>query len=234
MSMTKAKVQRITRLFSSLGNRRAVHLTDAAKMLQVSEMTIRRDVAASGARLVCLGGYVVRGPFDCDAASANRSPNGMDSVLDLGIALLAHGDTIFLDSGEALATFAQRLPSQIALTVVCYSLDVATALRHKPNVRMVLLGGHYMQDTATLSSGEGIATLRTLCINKAFMSADGADPARGVTCAHFYDATIKQLAMANAVERHLIVHSTRFGRIGPICFARLSDFDSVISDLPGT
>lgn len=209
-----------------------MHLPDAAKMLQVSEMTIRRDIAASGGRLVCLGGYVVRGPFDCDVAPTNRLPNGLDSALDLGIELLADGDTIFVDSGEALATFANRLPSHIALTVVCYSLDVATALRHKPNVRMVLLGGHYMHDTAALSSREGIATLRTLCINKAFMSADGADPARGVTCAHFYEATVKKLAMANAVERHLIVRSTRFGRIGSIYFARLSDFDSVISDLP--
>jgi DeoR family deoxyribose operon repressor len=233
MPMTSAKIQRITHLVSSLGNRRAMHPTDAAKMLQVSEMTIRRDIAASGARLVCLGGYVVRGPFDCDTASANRSPNGMDRALDLG-RLLTGGNTIFLDSGEALATFAQRLPSQMALTAVCYSLDVASALRHKPNVRMVLLGAHYMQDTATLSGSEGIATLRRLCINKAFISADGADPTRGVTCAHFYDATIKQLAMANAVERHLIVHSTRFGQVGSIRFARLGDFASVISDLPGT
>src|ERR1700732_5356758 len=47
--------ERVDLLFEALCYRRPVRLRDAARMLSVSEMTVRRDIAASTGRLVCLG-----------------------------------------------------------------------------------------------------------------------------------------------------------------------------------
>ena len=44
-SMTLRKAKRIFTLVSALSERRVLHLRDAAEMLGVSEMTVRRDIA---------------------------------------------------------------------------------------------------------------------------------------------------------------------------------------------
>jgi DeoR family deoxyribose operon repressor len=67
-------------------------------------------------------------------------------------------------------------------------------------------------------------------INKAFLSAGGVDEARGVTCWNFHEVAIKQAAMASAVERHLVVDSSKFGKVKAVRFSQLDDFDSVITE----
>lgn len=53
---------RINRLVQALKRADKIHLKEAAVLLGVSEMTIRRDLSAEPAPVVLLGGYVVTDP----------------------------------------------------------------------------------------------------------------------------------------------------------------------------
>jgi DeoR family deoxyribose operon repressor len=223
--------ERVDLLFEALCHRRPVRLRDAARMLSVSEMTVRRDIAASTGRLVCLGGYVVRGPLTFNATSTTSlKQTAVSETLRSVVKHLADGETVFIDSGEPLAMLAHQIPGAISLTAVCHSIDVANVLRQKPNVRIVLLGGHYAHNSATFFSDESIAMLRNLRINTAFISASGFDEVRGAFCNHFLDAAVKRIAITSSVESHLIVNAGKLGKVDPIWFARLDDFASIITD----
>ncbi|MDE1180454.1 DeoR/GlpR family DNA-binding transcription regulator [Paraburkholderia sp.] len=235
-----AKIDRLRLLADTLKKQGVMHLRDAATLLQVSEMTVRRDIAATPTQFTYLGGYIV---------SAADVPNGAGYTIEdekdhfaqakaeasaVASSLLANDETIFIDCGTTLVALARLIPTEMHLTVVCYSLNVAEILRRKPNVRMILLGGVYMSSSDSFASDESVETLRRMGINKAFLSAGGVDEARGVTCWNFHEVAIKQAAMESAVESHLVVDQSKLGKVKAVRFSQLDAFNSVITELGQT
>jgi DeoR family deoxyribose operon repressor len=60
--METRRDERISQLLSALKRSDKLHLKEAAALLGVSEMTIRRDLSANSAPVVLLGGYIVLEP----------------------------------------------------------------------------------------------------------------------------------------------------------------------------
>jgi DeoR family transcriptional regulator, deoxyribose operon repressor len=231
-----AKSDRLQALADALAKHNVMHLRDAATLLGVSEMTVRRDIGANPERFTYLGGYIV---------SASDVPNAVGYSLESekdhfahakaqasahAARLIAENDTIFIDCGTTLAALARLIPSHLQITAVCYSLNVAEVLRRMPNVRMILLGGVYVPSSDSFSGEESLEMLRRMGINKAFISAGGIDATRGVTCWNFHEVAIKQAAMASAVERHLVVDASKFGVVKAWRFSQTNEFDSIITE----
>ncbi|WP_244817403.1 DeoR family transcriptional regulator [Caballeronia sp. Lep1P3] len=231
-----AKTDRLRTLSSALGKQNVMRLRDAAALLGVSEMTVRRDIAASPGQFTYLGGYIVNAADLPNVAGytieEEKDHFAQAKAIASGHAarLLADSETIFIDCGTTLTTLARQIPDAMHLTVVCYSLNVAEILKHKPNVRLILLGGVYVPSSESFASDDSVETLRRMGINKAFMSAGGVDEARGVTCWNFHEVAIKQAAMASAVERHLVVDASKFGKVKAVRFSQLCEFDSIITE----
>jgi DeoR family deoxyribose operon repressor len=144
--------------------------------------------------------------------------------------LVGEGDTLFIDCGTTLPYLIAALPEGIALTVVCYALNIANLACQRPRTQVVLLGGVFHPSSATFSGEEAPLYLRRLGITRGFFSAGGVDPGRGASCWHFHEVPIKQAALAAAQHRHLVIDHTKFGRAKPAFFAPLSAFDSLICD----
>ncbi|MGQ9367223.1 DeoR family transcriptional regulator [Azospirillum sp. ST 5-10] len=234
--MSTRRTERLDRLQTALEPGGYLRLKDAARLLGVSEMTVRRDIAAGGGRFTYLGGYIAGAPED---------PGGLGYMLDrerdahtdlkraaceAAATLLAPRATIFLDCGTTIPHLASRIPAHSGITVVCYAMNVAEIVCKKPGVRVLLLGGLYHPSSASFSSPEALDTLRGIGINTAFVSAGGVHPSLGVSCSNFHEVEIKQVAMAKAVSKVLVVDSTKFAVVKPAYFARLDAFDAVCCD----
>lgn len=231
-----AKTDRLRTLAEALAKHNVMHLRDAASLLGVSEMTVRRDIGANPERFTYLGGYIVSAADVPNAAgySLEQEKDHFAQAKAQASAhaarLVAENDTVFIDCGTTLAALARIIPAQLQITAVCYSLNVAEILRRMPNVRMILLGGVYVPSSDSFSGADSLDTLRRMGINKAFISAGGVDPARGVTCWNVHEVAIKQAAMASAVERHLVVDASKFGVVKAWRFSQMEDFDSIITE----
>lgn len=118
------------------------------------------------------------------------------------------------------------------LTVVTYALNVANAIAHLPQVRLVLLGGLYYASSQSFGSDTMSDAIQRLGINKALISAAGVDMQRGVSCFHFHEVGPKQAAMQAAQRRLLVVDASKFNVVRPAYFATLDDFDVVVTDEP--
>jgi DeoR family deoxyribose operon repressor len=210
-----AKTDRLRLLASALENQSVMRLRDAATLLG--------GYIVSAADVPNAAGYTIEEEKD-HFAQAKAEASGAAARL------LVDSETVFIDCGTTLTTLVRQIPADMHLTVVCYSLNVAEILRRRPNVRMILLGGVYVPSSDSFASDESVETLRRMGINKAFLSAGGVDEARGVTCWNFHEVAIKQAAMASAVERHLVVDSSKFGKVKAVRFSQLDDFDSVITE----
>nr|WP_210268884.1 DeoR/GlpR family DNA-binding transcription regulator [Brucella intermedia] len=211
-----------------------LRLRDAAARLGVSEMTIRRDIGSDGAALNCLGGYIIptqdgaNGDYVFDFEKDSHA-GAKAQACAAAAALIEPYDTVFIDCGTTMPHLAHRIPQNQHITVVCYALNIAEILSQRGDVRLIVLGGLYHPEAASFSGDEGIDVLKRVNINKAFLSAGGVDEQHGVTCSHFHEVPIKQMAMQRAVEKHLVVDKSKYGKVRAARFAGMADFTSIVS-----
>ena len=233
MAQGDARAQRLSRLRRAVAENGTLHLRDAAQLLNVSEMTVRRDLASSDATLVCLGGYVV------NAASPTGVKYTLEREIDQNtqdkrlacrsaVASIQEGDTIFIDCGTTMQLLAECLPEDPALSVICYSMNGAAIVTRRPATQVMLMGGLYHPSSQSFSSDEGLAYLRKLGINKAFISAGGTHPVRGASCSNFHEIAIKQTVIATAMESILVADASKLGSLKPAFFAGLDAFTRII------
>jgi DeoR family deoxyribose operon repressor len=229
---TARHAERITALADALSDAAPLHLKDAASLLGVSEMTIRRDIEKAPERFGYLGGYIVPRAGDASYVMATEQSEHEAAKAALGAiaaALVEPDDTLFIDCGTTTPHLVRALPD-VPLTVVCYALNVAAALALRPNVRLVLLGGLYHPSSASFGVEDEQAALSRFGVNKAFISAGGIHTERGVSCSHFHEAPIKQAALRLAERRCLIADESKLGKVRPVFFGELGHFDTLITN----
>lgn len=209
-------------------------LSRVAELLGVTEMTIRRDLASADSPLTCLGGYVLEANLpaagekyvlaeehDQHAASKRLACQRAASYVEAG-------DSLFIDCGTTMVHFASALPPAMPLSVVCYSMNIAEIVSRRPNTQLILLGGLYQPSSATFYCEEALQYLGRLGVNKAFISAGGADPERGASCSNFHEVTIKQAAIRSTAQRYLVLGKSKLGRTRAALFSPLDVFSKII------
>jgi DeoR family deoxyribose operon repressor len=234
--MTVRKAKRIITLVGALAERRVMHLRQAAELLGVSEMTVRRDIADHPDQFAYLGGHIMsptqiegNTPYELASAADSHAAAKRDACTHAA-GHIRPDETIFIDCGTTLTHLVDLIPDNCPVTAICYALNIADRLTRKPNVTIVMLGGLYHAASASFSGTHNLEALAGFGINVAFISAAGVDAERGVTCAHFHEATIKQKVIALARENYLVVDSSKIGKLQRAHFAPMSAFKAMITE----
>jgi DeoR family deoxyribose operon repressor len=234
--MTIRNKDRLDALEALLLERGVLHLKEAARLLDVSEMTVRRDISGETSRFAYLGGHIMPAqavepeqPYELSHA-ADQHAVAKRRACELSLAHVRADDTIFVDCGTTMLQLVDLLPKTMPLTVVCYALNTAVRLSAMDNIRLVVLGGLYHAETAAFSDSPGIEMLDRIGINTAFLSAAGLDPTRGATCAHFHEVPVKQKAIAMAQKSLLVIDNSKIGRVKPAFFAASDMFDGIFTE----
>lgn len=228
---------RLGELSGLIEQRGAVKLTEAARRLGVSSMTIRRDLADGREPFELLGGYIIaRGAplggsrYSLDGETASHA-QAKRQAAERAAVLIEPGDTIFVDCGTTMPHLLASLPPGLEVTVVCYALNIANAASQLAGARLFLLGGVFHPSSATFSSDEALRSLHRLGINKAFVSAGGLHEMRGASCSNFNEVPVKQAVLKQAERSFLVVDSSKLGRVKPAHFASPDAFERVITEL---
>lgn len=232
--MSARKLDRLNALQGALARRGVLRLREAASLLGVSEMTVRRDIAEHPQRFTYLGGHIVNatdvaGGYELDRERDSHAAAKMKACAR-AVRLIQPDDTLFIDCGSTLVHLADAIPADFTATIICYSLNVVDRLAVRPNVRLILLGGLYHPGSASFSSNEALEALGRYGINKAFISAGGVDQDRGASCSNFHEVPVKQKAIASAGESYLVVDSSKLGKVKPAVFAPLSAFRAILTE----
>ncbi|OCG14878.1 DNA-binding transcriptional repressor DeoR [Gilliamella sp. WF3-4] len=228
--------KRINELIQILTKTDKIHLKDAAKLLAVSEMTIRRDLNSVPASLSVLGGYIVSDAryqatqyFVSD--QQDKQVNEKLHIAKRASKLVFDNDTVFFDCGTSIPFIIDAIDDSVTFTAICYSLNAFLALQNKPNCKTILCGGQYQVNNAIFTTTIGqYSELNWICPNKAFISAAGIDITRGVTCYHLEELDKKLQAMKKSNDNILIVDHTKFNQVKPAFIGELTLFNQIITD----
>ena len=218
-----------------------VNIKDLAEKLEVTEMTIRRDLRElSKENIVTLisGGAVLKrnSPIDTDEekyliqTAESLMLEEKIKISRKAASLVDPNDVIIIDTGSTTENLPKFIPENIPLTVVCYALNILFNVYENKNWKLVFPGGYFHDNTLMFESPEGIEVIKRIRANKAFVSAAGVSEKLGVTCATDYEKETKKAIIESSNTKILLVDSSKFGKIKISHFADLTDFDIVITD----
>ncbi len=235
MTMETRRDERIHKLTQALKRTDKLHLKDAAQLLGVSEMTVRRDLTEPGSSVVLLGGYIVSDPkshashyFVSDKHGQNAARK--QRLAQAAASLINENDTVFFDCGTTLPYIVDAIPDTLSFTAICCAMNTFLTLKEKPACNVILSGGEFHADNA-LFTPIGVHTiLDDLCPTLAFISAAGIDKDQGATCYNTNELMMKHHAMLRARKSVLVADSSKYGKVLPARIAELQRFDLLVSD----
>lgn len=233
--MENRRDERINKLAQALKRTDKIHLKEAAHLLGVSEMTVRRDLNDGSGVVVLLGGYIVSDPmlnqshyFVSDQQGQNVDRKRL--LGQLAASTIAAGETVYFDCGTTVPWIIDAIDDDLPFTAVCCAMNTFLALKEKTACRVILCGGEFHPDNAIFTPLGSLSVMDNLCPDKAFISAAGIDLPQGASCYNLNELPMKQLALQRARSRMLVADSSKFGKVLPARIADLSAFNGLISD----
>jgi len=207
-----------------------------AERFAVSEMTIRRDLALLERHSLLTrthGGGVSsqRVSFDLflgDKMKQNASAK--EAIARAAARLVEPGDTIVMDTGTTVFLVAEHLAAIPDLTVATPSLAVASSLFWKKSARLIVLGGYIKPWSPDLIGSLTESNVRTLHFRKAFLGADGVDPASGFFCNDLASANVVREIIKASDTVYVLADSSKIGVKSLIPYAGFADIDMLITD----
>lgn len=211
-----------------------VQVANLAQRLEVSEVTIRQDLAAleeKGLLRRTHGGAIpVETGFELPfARTAGANAEEKSRIAAAAAAMVREGETIFLDVGTTTTAMARALLTHRRLTVVTSALNIAALLEEAAGITVILTGGTLRATQHSLVNPMGTEIISRVRADRAFIGASGVEAGAGVTNANFPEAEIKRAMMAAARQKVLLADGSKVGRIAAAVVGPLSSFDLLIT-----
>ena len=207
-----------------------------ARVMRVSEMTIRRDLnvlESEGLIRRTHGGAVTESIGQVDLDYVARRAQHAVAKRQIGAAAAAHvkdGDIIFLDAGTTVLAMTEHLLHRRNLTVVTHSLAVVDQLNGREGIALFLLGGQVRRDLMSVVGFQAEEFLASFALDKAFLGTGGIDPRRGLTHSTVEEIPIKKRTAQLAREVYVLADLSKFGKGGMMFFLPPSQIDCLITE----
>jgi DeoR family transcriptional regulator of aga operon len=233
-SMTKE--ERHKAIMEQLLGKGSVLVSDLSDLLQVSSVTIRKDLTEmerEGKLYRSHGKAIMVNPF-----TNNRTVNEKEKLFPeekycIGLEaakLISYNDSIIIASGTTIHAFAHCIKPVKKLTVVSASLQSSIILAQNHDIDIFQLGGMLRHSSESVVGPYGESFLEGCSFSKLFIGVDGIDFDFGITTTDLREAHLNQIMMRAAQKTIVLADSSKFGRRGFAKIANLEDIDMVITD----
>jgi DeoR/GlpR family transcriptional regulator of sugar metabolism len=195
----------------------AVSLRELARVVQTSEVTVRRDVRALEAEGLLdrrHGGAVLPGGFTREPGLPQKSLSATaekTAIADMAAGLVQEGEAVVVGAGTTTQELARRLARVPGLTVVTNSLLVAQALAHANRVEVVMTGGTLRGSNYALVGSVAEQSLQGLRVTRAFLSGSGLTAERGLSTSNMLSASVDRALVQAAAEVVVLADHTKLG-----------------------
>jgi DeoR/GlpR family transcriptional regulator of sugar metabolism len=235
--------QRHHLILQALEAEATVRVAALAELLNVSEMTVRRDIDAlhaEGRLLRVHGGAARAGSFSgLEPGFARKSVQELDAKRAIAweaLQLLQPGMTLLVSAGTTTFELARMLPPEMDLTVATNSIMVANALARsgdeagrETRIRTLVLGGQRTPSEALVGPLTTRA-IRSLHADLCLMGIHGLDATAGITSPNLLEAEANTAMIAASERLTVLADSSKCGLVSLATIAPLSDITTLIID----
>jgi DeoR/GlpR family transcriptional regulator of sugar metabolism len=227
--------QELLRLLRSAG---VLSIRDLTDRLDVSHMTVRRDIAAlersghvvsvqGGVRLADWTGHPP--PRERASRAALELPR-KQAIAETASLLIEDGTVIFLDAGTTCQSVVPFLAARSDLTVVTNDFHTVVALLEFPTIQVIHTGGEVDVSSASSSGPLAVRIIEELNLDRCFLSTGAWDLPHGITSPSTDKVLLKRAAMESASTVALLADSTKWGSFERFTVTGLDRLDIIVTD----
>ncbi|MEU6931345.1 DeoR/GlpR family DNA-binding transcription regulator [Streptomyces sp. NPDC046385] len=239
--------QRRALILDEVRRRGGVRVNELTRRLNVSDMTVRRDLDALARQGVVA--KVHGGAVPVVEASSHEPGFEAKSALELGAkeeiaraaaAMVRPGTAIALSGGTTTFALARHLLDVPDLTVVTNSVRVADVFyeaQHsgsggeaRPGAATVVLTGGVRTPSDALVGPVADQAIRSLHFDALFLGVHGISVEAGLSTPNLAEAETNRRLVGAARRVVVVADHTKWGTVGLSSFATLDEVDTLVTD----
>lgn len=224
--------ERIRIIKGILTDKKHTNVSDLSAMLNVSEVTIRRDLEkleTEGFLMRTHGGAILNEitfSNEKEFLDIDDDPQYQQRVeiSEIAANMIEDNDVIILSSGLTTACIARKILNKKNITVLTNDLNIASELSSNVSIKVIIPGGDLDASSMTVTGKLTEENLRNFFVSKAFIEVDGVSMQRGYTVQSINNASVIK-EMLNITRDKIIVcpykcfDTIAFSQIGPLNLA---------------
>jgi DeoR family transcriptional regulator, aga operon transcriptional repressor len=229
-------IQRHQYILDQLQKEGEVKVADLCEALDVSSVTIRKDLKFLEEKNLLFrthGSATLKDPYVNDRSVAEKKllkVNEKESIALKAAELVSNDEAVIIGSGTTMASLAYALRKKNRLTVLTAAMNVTLALIDHPEIELVQLGGIVRKSSSSVVGNYAEEMVRNFACSKLFLGVDGITLDFGLTTSNMMEAHLNREMMRVAQKTIVLADSSKFGKrgFGKIC--GIEDIDHIITD----
>lgn len=230
------KEERHSIILDLLMQHNSILVTDLAEHLNVSSVTIRKDLTDLEKEKKLYrnhGKAILINPYINDRNVNEKEKFYIEEKRLIGMqaaSLITSKDSILIASGTTMHALARCIQTTDKLTVITASLQVAHILSKDKNIDIIQLGGMLRHSSLSVVGKYAEAALSDFSCSKLYIGVDGIDLDFGITTTDMMEASLNRVMMQTAQKTIVLADSSKFGRRGFSKIADMEEIDQIITD----
>ncbi|MBD2813482.1 DeoR/GlpR transcriptional regulator [Xenorhabdus sp. Flor] len=223
-------------IYRYLHEHRTVSIRTLVELLNVSHMTVRRDIGIleeEGKVISIPGGIQLNDALRQELPWSDKAFIYHHHKREIGkysASLVEDGQVVYLDAGTTTFEIAQVLAERFNLTIVTNDFSIAQYLMDKPQLSLFHTGGQVDKRNYSCVGNSAAMVLRTLNVDIAFISTSSWDLEHGISTPHEEKVLVKQAVLEIARRKILVSDSSKYGKYGMFHVCLLSNLNDIVCD----
>lgn len=226
--------ERHDQILKVLDEQEKVTIASLQKMLDVTDMTIRRDLThleKKGLLEKIRGGAAKIKLINTENLFANKSIQMKKEKIAIGKIvpkLLEDNDTIFINSGSTVVQVAMEL-KDLSLKIITNN-PMLTLIDLGEKTSLVLLGGEFRKESHSIVGDAAMSMLNQIYATKCIIGVDGLSMKYGLTNSSFAESSVNRKMIEQTRGKVIVVADhTKIGKVGPFLTAPIDTIDILVT-----
>lgn len=223
--------ERHLKIIDLIAENGSVQVEELAKILDVSLMTIRRDLEKlkqDGRIDRCHGGAIMKREVPY-TQKRSLETDEKHNIAGQCLRFIKKGSVVYLDAGTTTYEIALAIKDIPSLTVITNDIEIARLLLGSV-ANVIICGGVVQKSTGSMVGVLANQMMENIRVDVAFMGAASIDDHFNVLTPTMDKAVMKQTVCRNSKEKYLVVDKSKFGKQALIKINHLSDYTAVITN----
>lgn len=226
--------ERQQKILEILNENKSIRVDKVAKLLNVSECTIRRDLKELEQNKLLErthGGAIIPDRTSFEPSFYDKEKEKSKEKVLIGkyaANMIKENDTVILDSGTTTLEIARNIHSE-NITVITNSVNIAHELCNKKGIELIVTGGNLRPKTRAMVGPITEEMLKKFRVDKAFIGANGISIKDGITTPNFIEAQTKKTMIDVSNEVIVVADSSKFNKRSFAIVESLEKIDSIVT-----
>ena len=224
--------ERQTQILNILGQRKQITVLELSQALQVSDVTIRKDLSVLEDKglLKREHGFATLPESDDISTRLLFNYETKRRIARKALESVKDCETIMIESGSCCALLAEEIVmNRRAVTIITNSVFIAIFLRDKSASRIILLGGEFQPQAQVMVGPLVKKSAQNFFVDKFFIGTDGFNE-NGAMSGDMMRAEAVRNMSESAQQTIILTESKKFNQTGVVPLLNYSDLSAIYTD----